>query len=163
MGTRKQRFRLSDRSREVIAHALQEVSRVGDPACLPKAVRTVALVHAAQGVIDNGGLYYFFGDDFPSAPPYSVFISAYRVVGATAEADALTRAVGLFPFTEPHRFVDRRRDVLAAFRREYTERENPFEVLTHVFYRDRNVWRCLEAYIQANSDCFPEPGKVGGD
>src|SRR5688500_18729456 len=80
-----------------------ELERVGDLEKLPRAVRTVAVVQVAQGIIDNGGLQYFFESDFPNQPPYDIFVDAYREIGAIVEADALAAAVRLFPFAEPHK------------------------------------------------------------
>src|ERR687890_591346 len=85
-------------------YALAEVSRIGDLRKLPARLRTVVLVHAAQGIIDNGGVQYFFESDFPGQPPYSVFVDAYHTIGAEDEAQALADAVKLFPFANPHRF-----------------------------------------------------------
>jgi hypothetical protein len=52
-----------------IDYAMAEAKRVRDPDKLPPAVKTILLVHAAQGVIDNGGLQYFFEADWPDRPP----------------------------------------------------------------------------------------------
>jgi hypothetical protein len=88
---------------KAIDHALREFDRVGDLDKLPRAIRTVAIVQSAQGIIDNGGLQYFFESDFPNQPPYTIFVDAYREIGASAEADALGSAVALFPFAQPHK------------------------------------------------------------
>jgi len=163
-------FKLSPQSHRAIRYALDEVSQTGDPARLPDAVRIVVLVHAAQGVIDNGGLQYFFETDFPESPPYSLFVDAYRAIGATAEAEALARAVALFPFPDPHKSASRRNEFLDLLRSEDAVRESPFEVLTHEFYHDNNVWRCLEAFVNANAGRFPgssdehsKPGSAGSE
>src|SRR5688500_8764243 len=84
----------------------------GDPRKLIDPWRTVVVVHAAQGVIDNGGLRYFFGNDFPENPPYSVFEDAYRRIGAGRAADALGRATRLFRFADPQLDLEQRREVL---------------------------------------------------
>ena len=110
---------------------MAEVERVGDPDNLPSPVRTVVLVHAAQGLIDNGGLQYFFESDFPGQPPYSVFVEAYRAIGANGEADALADAVNLFPFADPHRSRERRENFLETFLDGGAHRpDSPFEPFT---------------------------------
>jgi hypothetical protein len=86
-----------------IEFALNRLDAVGgDPFRLPQALQVLVLVHAAQGIIDNGGLQYFFEVDFPGRPCYSVFFQAYRAIGAGDEADALEEVVELlFPFPNP--------------------------------------------------------------
>src|SRR5580658_6853523 len=83
-------------------YAIAEMTRLGGMQNLPIPLRTLILVHNAQGIIDNGGLQYFFESDFVEKPPYSLFVNAYRLIGATEAADALASAVQLFPFSNPH-------------------------------------------------------------
>jgi hypothetical protein len=137
-------------------YALAEVERVGDPDKLPPPVRTVVLVHAAQGIIDNGGLQYFFESDFPGQPPYSVFVEAYRAIGANDEAQALADAVKLFPFANPHRFQTRRDKFLETFLDGGTHRpDSPFEAFTDKLCGNENVWRLLDAHIDRHAELFP--------
>ena len=49
-----------------------------DVTLLSVPFQTIVAVTTAQGIIDNGGLEYFFGADFPNHPPYSFFVEAYR-------------------------------------------------------------------------------------
>lgn len=137
-------------------YALAEVDRVGDPDKLPPPVRTAVLVHAAQGLIDNGGLQYFFESDFPGKPPYSIFVDAYRTVGASNEAKALADAVELFPFENPHRFQAQRDKFLEQFLNGGAHRPNsPFEPFTDVLCGNKNVWRMLETYVERHVESFP--------
>src|SRR5438552_10582631 len=69
---------------------------------LPPARQIFARIYAAQGIIDNGSLPYFFGGDFPDTPDYSIFSDAYRKIGAEDVADWLDAAVALFPSPIPH-------------------------------------------------------------
>jgi hypothetical protein len=141
-----------------IKYALAEVARVGDPDKLPAAVRTVVLVHAVQGIIDNGGLQYFFESDFPGQPPYSIFVDAYRVIGAKEEANALADAVNLFPFANPHRFQTRRDKFLAKFVAEGEHRpDSPFEPYTNKLCGNEKVWRLLDRYVRSHSESFSDP------
>ena len=137
-------------------YALAEVERVGDPDKLPSPVRTVVLVHAAQGLIDNGGLQYFFESDFPGQPPYLVFVEAYRAIGANGEADALADAVNLFPFADPHRSRERRENFLETFLDGGAHRpDSPFEPFTDRLCGNQNVWRRLKAYVERHPESFP--------
>ena len=69
-------------------------------------------VSQAQGVLDNGGLQYFFENDWPQNPPYKVFIDAFRRVGAKEAADWLEDAAAMFPFENPQDDYKRRRQFL---------------------------------------------------
>ena len=139
-------------------HALTEFERIGrGPGIgrglhkLPPPVRTVLLVHAAQGIIDNGGLQYFFEADFPGRPPYALFVDAYRAIGADEEADALAAAVKLFPFRDPHQFRHRRNRVLDSFadaKRGGHRPDSPFEPFSDKLCGNEKVWRLLKQYVR---------------
>jgi len=127
------------------AEGLKYISELRDP------VRTVVLVHAAQGVINNGGLQYLFEADFPGKPPYSLFVEAYRRIGADDAASKLEEAVALFPFPNPHRAVRKRNAFMDRFKNEEGDAVNsPFEPLTNALCGNKTVWRRLEKYIQKN-------------
>ncbi len=64
--------------------------------------QTVLLIGTAQGVLDNGGLRYFFESDFPGRPSYETFADAYARIGAQQCADAIRQAAARFPFSDPH-------------------------------------------------------------
>jgi len=116
----------------------------GDPRELDDPFRTVATVVAAQGVLDDGGLRYFFENDWPGTPPYALFSAAYRTIGAFHEANAIDRAAVLFPFAEPERHVELRREALAGTvgaRIEALDGELA-----------SNVWALLGAYARAHED-----------
>jgi hypothetical protein len=55
----------------------------GDVSLLPLPLQTVAVIYSAQGVIDNGGLEYFYESDFDGTPEYSFFVNAYRRIGVS--------------------------------------------------------------------------------
>ena len=135
-----------------VEYAMFKVRAAENIAELSDAVRTVALVHTAQGVIDNGGLQYFFEADFPGKPPYALFVEAYRNIGATAAASALAEAVSLFPFAEPHRHAAKRNKFMDGFKDEDDEPVNsPFERLTKPLCGNKSIWRLLEAYVEKNA------------
>ncbi len=135
-----------------IEHAMKAAANVKDVAKLPTPVRTVALVHSAQGVIDNGGLQYFFESDFPGKPDYALFIEAYREIGADDAAKTLEEAVKLFPFESPHEYVKKRNTFLDSFLDENDEPVNsPFEPLTKKLCGNKAVWEKLKKYVAAHS------------
>lgn len=81
-------------------------------------VRAVLLVDSAQGIIDNGGLQYFYEVDFEEQGPYTEFVDAYRTIGAEDAARLIERSIQLFPFADPHlhqpkreRWLDQVREV----------------------------------------------------
>jgi len=74
----------------------------GNLNALPEAVATFLIVYSAQGVIDNGGYYYFFESDWPENPPYSKFIEAYAKIGCKKQSVELSRVASSFPFEAPH-------------------------------------------------------------
>ncbi|WP_456953371.1 DMP19 family protein [Lysobacter sp. HA35] len=85
---------LSERAFEALEAVGGDINRPSEPA------RTVVIVYSAQGIIDNGGLPYFFYSDFPGSPRYSVFSAAYLRIGAADAAEAIALAAKLFPFPE---------------------------------------------------------------
>ena len=134
---------------------MAEAARVGDPMKLPAAVRTVLLVHAAQGIIDNGELQYFFENDFPNQPPYAIFVDAYRAIGAIVEADALTAAIGLFPFAEPQKNWKLREAFLEQFQDGGAHGpDSPFAPLDDQLCGNKAVWRLLAEYVATHANAF---------
>lgn len=140
---------------KVVDCAMREAQRVGNAKKLPEVLRSIAVVVSAQGVIDNGGLRYFFEANFPGAPPYSLFVRAYRAIGAAAEADHLAQAVRLFPFDRPHKRVKQRNEYLKRIETEGGKEFQAFERLSDALCGNENVERCLEAYIAANPVRIP--------
>ena len=79
---------------------------------LPWVPQVVGIIEAAQGVIDNGGFIYFFEQDWIDQPPYSVFGKAFRAIGADECADCIEVAASLFPFPDPQRKWEARREYM---------------------------------------------------
>jgi hypothetical protein len=79
---------------------------------LPWASQIVTVVVALQGVTDNGGFIYFFENDWPGNPPYSVFAEAFLAIGAEETADCIVVAASQFPFNEPHLHCKERKEYL---------------------------------------------------
>jgi hypothetical protein len=128
--------------------ALRQLKAVGDDVrFLPLIPRTVVTVFCAQGVVDNGGLRFFFENDWPGQPPYSVFIEAYRRIGCKRASQALAEAVALFPFGRPHRYMERRQTFMDSLPE------------SHPLFHDRvcgdtQVWENLEAYVRLHWPAF---------
>ncbi|WP_419191821.1 DMP19 family protein [Engelhardtia mirabilis] len=120
----------------------------GDPRDLQDPLRTIAIVYAAQGVIDNGGLRYLFEADWPGQPPYSLLSDAYRNIGAAREAQAIDAATALFDFADPQTDSDRRCELLAG---PVGER---IEALDGEFSDD--IWRLLSTYAHAHARVFED-------
>jgi hypothetical protein len=114
------------------------------------------MVHAAQGVIDNGGLQDFFGSDFPGRPSYERFVEAYRAIGADEAASDLEQALALFPFPDSHLHVGRRQAWLDALRScgGDAASSNAFDALSDRLCGNEDVWRKLESYIERHPASF---------
>jgi hypothetical protein len=130
----------------------------GDPRALEEPFRTAVIVCAAQGVIDNGGLHYFFAADFPHHPPYATFVAAYRAIGADAAAAALERAAALFPFASPERDIAARNAFMNTFCRDdgRTRPDSPF-VQLDVLCGDNQVWQRLSSFVESHALAFGLP------
>ncbi len=124
------------------AIAFQRLDEVdGDIAKLAEPFQIVALIYSAQGVIDNGGLIYFFESDWPANPPYSLFVDAYRRIGRIAAADALDQAAKSFGVPFPERDSD--------LRNRFMENEGTDE-WDDCICGDEDVWRDLANWIRSN-------------
>ncbi|UTW45406.1 DUF4375 domain-containing protein [bacterium SCSIO 12696] len=88
---------------------VQSISSVPEPA------KTVVAIYAAQGVIDYGGLGYFFESDFPSDDAYSVICQSYRNIGMPERAEALEKILSLFPDSKPHKNHARRQKFIEKY------------------------------------------------
>lgn len=92
-----------------IDRAFEELDKVGGVLRrLSEPFRTLAIITSAQSVIDNGGLRNFFETDWPLQPPYKMFSDAYRMINATAEANAIDAASTGFNVSHPESCEDKR-------------------------------------------------------
>src|SRR5262245_13212256 len=112
-----------------------------DPSRLNEADQTVVAVYGAQGVIDNGGLKYFFENNWPGTPPYALFTNAYHRIGAIEVARLLDQAAGRFPFPEPHKHQELRREFM-----ETLDEHDDF--FGNAACGDLVVWERLEEYVR---------------
>lgn len=123
----------------------------GNVSRLALPVQTVAVIDTAQGIIDNGGLEYFYESDFPGTPPYSFFVEAYRRIGAEAAASCLEASVLMFPFPEPHLHEAKRLQWLEGVR---DDEKHEFVKLSRRMCGDEAVFLKLAEYVEANRDAF---------
>lgn len=133
-------------------HAIGRLQAAGgDLQALPIELQTLLLVESAQGIIDNGGLEYFYEADFPNNPPYTLFVEAYRRIGATAAADCLEASSLLFPFDEPQYFEPLRQLWLEKFR---SDPGHAFARLAREIGADATVWDRLADYVERHRTAF---------
>lgn len=118
---------------------------------LPVPLQTLLLVESAQGIIDNGGLAYFYESDFPHTPPYSDFAEAYRRIGAESAALCIEASSLMFPFEDPHFFEPLRELWLERLQADQTQE---FARLNAQVCGDTTVWEKLAAYVQSNRAAF---------
>lgn len=132
-------------------YASKELERIGgDLLKLPVPLQTVVLIYPAQGMVDNGGFRYFFENDFPGNPPYSIFCDAYRRIGAVEAAECLERAVSMFPFDHPHLSAKRRSEFM-----DPLDESSEFFELGNRVCGDETVWARLEEYVTKHASSFP--------
>jgi hypothetical protein len=115
---------------------------------LAEPLQTLLAVISAQGIIDNGGFQYFFESDFPHNPPYTVFIDAYRRIGAEDAAQALEQAVARFPFAEPHFHCELRQEYMDANSRDD---RHVFDDLDCICGDDENYTRLMDYCLRHQS------------
>jgi hypothetical protein len=135
--------------------AQEMLTSVGDDMTrLPESVRVFLLVNGAQGVVDNGGYKYFFGQDWPGTPPYEDFARAYETIGCIPQAADLRRVAGTFPFSEPHLHKDERSAFIEA---RYDESTYCVPEWGDALCGDKEVWERLATYYARHRDDFPAP------
>jgi hypothetical protein len=123
----------------------------GDLDQLPVPLQTLLIVESAQGIIDSGGLEYFYEADFPNNPPYASFVEAYRRIGAEEAASCIEASSLMFPFDEPHLFAPLREVWLEKFRMGH---EPAFARLSQRICGDESVWTLLADYVEAHRGAF---------
>ncbi len=112
---------------------------------LEEPYKTVAIVYSAQGIIDNGGLQYFFESDWPNNPPYSIFADAYERIGRVEAAKALRDAAATFGIPNPERDVDARRAYIEA---NYDEDAFEIRGWNDCICGDEQVWTDLASWVR---------------
>lgn len=126
-----------------------------DPYLLPEPLLTVWAVDQAQGVIDNGGFGYFYGNDWPKNPPYSVFWDAFKRIGAFEAAQCIETTAKLFPFERPELDFQKRRDYLNLSNDRSGSEKDDFDILASRFIDlCGESSQLLSKYIKDNESYF---------
>ena len=123
----------------------------GDISSLPTPLQTVVIVTSAQGIIDNGGLEYFYESDFDGTPPYSLFVEAYRRIGAESAATCIENSQRMFQIDQAHQHEKKRQEWLEAVR---NNEDHEFVKLSRMICGDESVWKKLAEYVAMNDDAI---------
>jgi hypothetical protein len=146
---------------DVIVWASKDVFRNQDspdwsPYLLPEPLLTVWAVEQAQGVIDNGGLGYFYENDWPQNPPYSVFWDAFRRIGASEAAQCIETTAKLFPSECPELDFQMRRDYLNFSSDKAGSQPDEIDRLGwRIIDLGGSTFQLLARYIREHPDHFP--------
>jgi hypothetical protein len=118
---------------------------------IPEVTRPIALLYMFQGMVDNGGFRYPMETDFPGKPPYSLFVDAYRKIGALDAAAALEQAVALFPFNHPEWDAEARNEFMP-----HLGEGGEFNDLSDRVCGDDTIWKLMDEYVaKYNKDFAP--------
>ena len=123
----------------------------GDISRLAIPLQTVAVIYSAQGVIDNGGLEYFYESDFNGTPEYSFFVEAYRRIGAECAASCIQESAAMFPFAHANLYELKRQRWLDTVKEDES---HAFAKLSRKICSDQSVFSKLGEYVAVNRDSF---------
>ena len=138
-----------DEISEVIDKAFDRIGTGYSTIGLNEAQRTVVLVVAAQGIIDNGGLSTFFHSNFPDQIPYERFAEAFENIGATEAGDAIRKALSVFSIEHPELDYEHRRIAMECL--GLYGYDGGFKPLTDkIMGRDVHHSKLLAIYINEN-------------
>jgi hypothetical protein len=131
------------------------------PFSLPEPLSTALLVYKVQNMIDNENLDFFFENDWPTNPPYSVFSDAFRKVGATEVADCIDDAVSMFPSLSPHLDYEMRRSFMEDQEKKSGGEGSPIQKLGwRITALGRETMLQLASYIRRHIEHFPSAKKI---
>jgi hypothetical protein len=131
-------------------------TRVKDAGALRKCaipVQVALSVATAQGIIDNGGLQYFYEVDFEEQGSYTEFVKAYRLIGAEDAATYLERSIALFPFSDPHLHESKRQHLLDEIRED---ERHEFHELSNKLIGHKTVFPKLMDYMSQHWSHFKD-------
>lgn len=140
---------LLERASEISTAEVKKVG--GDVFKLSEAFQTVVVIETVQGIIDNGGLEYFFESDFPSNPPYAFYVDVFRRIGAEGVAHCIEAASRMFPFPDAHLNEGKRQLWLDGVKHDET---HEFVRLSRRACGDESVFRKLADYVEENRHAF---------
>ena len=92
---------------------------------VPEPERSFIAIYCAQGIIDNGGLRYFFENDFPTKEAYTIIMQSYRNIGFPELAEAIEKVFMLFPNSVPHPNLHKRSGFLNEYFDEFSDKYHP--------------------------------------
>ncbi len=110
-------------------------------------VQTFIRVYSAQGIIDNGGFQYFFENDFPGRPPYSVFVDAYTAIGCDDVAEWMGDVILLLGGGSIHKDVKRRGKMLRSLK-------SKIDPISDLICGNDDVWQKLSIFVNTKSNKF---------
>ncbi|MFN3150606.1 DUF4375 domain-containing protein [Bremerella sp.] len=132
--------RLYDIAIEKLSDVDDDFSKVEEP------FQTIGIIYSAQGVIDNGGLIFFFQHDWDGQPPYSLFADAYDRIGRPEAAQAIRDAADSFGLDHPERDGAARRDYI---NHHYNPAEYEVDGWNDCLCGDELVWTNLEKWVRS--------------
>lgn len=136
---------LLDETRQIAFEKLAEAGNRMEE--LEEPFKTVAIIYSAQGVIDNGGMVYFFENDWENHPSYSFFADAYERIGRVDAAIALRDAVKSFDVPDP----ERNRKARGEYMEAHQERFNGM-VWDDCICGDKKVFADLANWVRSHSE-----------
>jgi len=145
---------------DVVDFALETVYENSEPDDwsayeLPRPLFVVWAIEKAQETTNNGSFQYFFERDWPGNPLYSIFIDAFREVGAVQTAECLEAAVHEFPFENPHLDCEKRLSYLDESGSSSMSSDSKIDQLgLRVMDLSDDNYAKLAQYIQKNESYF---------
>ncbi len=121
---------------------------------IPGITRPIALLYMFQGMVDNGGFRYPMENDMPGQPPYSLISNSYRAIGANSAAEALDKAVSLFPFERPELDTAARNAYFDKLGDEDAFEESEFQQLSNHVCGDMTIWTRMDEYVAKHMNEF---------
>lgn len=115
----------------------------------PRQISVFIKVFYAQGIIDNGGLEYFFENDWPGKPPYADFVDAFKEIGCVDSANNIASAAKSFGIDDPQNHIDKRRKYMAENKKRGRISGWPKDIYGH-----EGVFDALAKYVLLNSELF---------
>lgn len=154
---RKKKMTDTDDPFEVVIRAIECIHRDQDspdwnPANFTGPWFVVWAVVHSYGIVENGGLRYFFENDWPDGVTYDRFIQAYNTIGATHSATCLADVITQM-FGDKHDMdVYSRRKILDRWDVEKSSLLNDYS--RQFLGNRREMDRLIAEYIAANDFYF---------
>ncbi len=101
----------------------------------------------AHGILDNGGLVYFFESDFEGDVTHAQIASMYEEIGMGGLATLLRSGLAVFPGGLPHGDVEERRCYLS----QPAVQEELYSSNARLFAETARITRHLVAYLKVRT------------